>query len=118
MLYNERNILRRNTDSTSAASRNRFELANTDPELSELKYHLLLRKVHIPQGEFKIFTAHLYRNFVGVEVERESVTLVQIMESFDNNLYDIIVGFRRDSEASKVYQTARCFAYNNVQADI
>jgi len=44
--------------------------------------------------------------------------MVQIVESFDNNFYDIIVGFRRDLEGLRVYQTARSFVYNNVQAEI
>ena len=74
--------------------------------------------MHIPQGEFNKFAASLYRGFTGIEIHRDSIVLVQIVESFDNNLYDIIVGFRRDLDGLKVYQSASCFAYNNVQAEI
>lgn len=97
---------------------NTFEWINSDPSLSEFKHHFLLRRVHIPKMQFQEFCTCLYRGFRSTAINSKSVQIVQIVDTYDNSLYDLAVGLRKDSEAIALYKQTKKFYSPTREADV
>jgi hypothetical protein len=74
--------------------------------------------VHIPKLQFADFATAIYRGFRTPLVGPQSIYVVQIMESYDNSIYDFAVGFRRNSEAIAVYKNTKKFYTPTKESDI
>lgn len=62
-----------------------------------------MHRVHIPQLQFNDFASNLYRVF-RPSIASSAIYIIQIVETYDNFLYDVAVGFRRDAEAIAVFE--------------
>lgn len=65
-----------------------------------------MHRVHIPQLQFNDFASNLYRTF-RPSLTPSAIYIIQIVETYDNFLYDVAVGFRRDAEAIAVFEKNR-----------
>ena len=93
---------------------NQIDIVNADLQLSELKHHLILRKVFLPQDHaFPEFAHNLYKYFSNVNLECDSICFVQIETIYDNSFYDILVGFKRDTDAFSVFRVSPGFNFMN-----
>ncbi len=95
-------------------------ITNYDKALSEFKYHLIIKKIKIPRGaDFENLTSKLYKCFLlEEELASDSIYVAQMKEVHDNDLVDLIIGFKRDRYAVKIIQSKCKFIYDEVESEL
>lgn len=76
---------------------NTIELVNSDPLLSEFKYHFILRKVYMPRKVgLEEFAQNIHEGFKIPTLTSSSIYILQLVTVYDDDLVDLAIGFRWD----------------------